>query len=165
MMCRLRGTLNPFGIGPRVFLRRYILKALVEPIGQYGIRFLFEFVQVIDYEGSEEGIHVIKCRLIDDELRPFGPDPLHYALDGEMPEVVGIGLRGDFVDTYDDLLLHVTTMQDQIKRPSSRFPGVQGIRVFILLFFFVKGIYGTRLLLQRLVTFHPLHVIPGFDVP
>ena len=54
---------------------------------------LLELVEVIDNLGTEECRAVLKCRLVDDDLRTLGLDALHHALDGTLAEVVGVGLH------------------------------------------------------------------------
>lgn len=66
----------------------------------YGAGEVFELSEVVDNAAAEESGAVFKGRLVDYDLRALCLDALHDALDRGLPEVVGIGLHGQAVDSY-----------------------------------------------------------------
>ena len=68
---------------------------------------MLEFLEVVDYQGAEEGGAVFECRLVDDDGGALGLDPFHDTLDARLAEVVGMTLHGQAIDTDDALMFAV----------------------------------------------------------
>ena len=64
---------------------------------------ILERIKVVDDFAAEEGVTVLERWLVDDDLGTLGLDALHYALDGALAEVVGVGLHGQAVDADGDV--------------------------------------------------------------
>ena len=75
-----------------------VIQTRVIPICYNRLGLLFEFLEVIDDEGAEEGAPVFEGGLVDDDLGAFGLNALHDSLDGGLTEVVRVGLHGEAVD-------------------------------------------------------------------
>ena len=82
-----------------------VVETAVVAVGYDGVALGFEFFEVVDHLGAEEGLSVCEGGLIDDYLGALGLDALHYSLDGALAEVVGVGLHCQAVDSYDACVL------------------------------------------------------------
>lgn len=100
----LRGSVAPEQVAG-VDLLLYIIKAAVIAVGNDGLTPLFERFEVVYHLAAEEGRAILQRRLVDDDGRALGLDPLHDALNGRLPEVVGVRLHGQAVDADDAGLL------------------------------------------------------------
>ena len=85
-----------------------IVEACVVAVGYDGLGLGFEGFEVVDHPAAEEAAAVFEGRFINNDLRAFGLDALHYALDGTLSEVVAVGLHRQTVDTYDASLFFRT---------------------------------------------------------
>ena len=64
-----------------------------------------ESIQVVHHLAAEKRAAVFQCRFIDDDLRTFGLDALHHALDARLAEVVRVRLHRQAVHADDTLPL------------------------------------------------------------
>ena len=83
----------------------YVVEAGVVAVGYDCLGLALEVVEVVDYFAAEEGCSVVEGGLVDDYFCSLGFYALHYALDGRLAEVVGVGLHGQAVYSYDAVLL------------------------------------------------------------
>ena len=100
----LRGSVSPEQVAG-VDLLLYIIEAAVIAVGNDGLTPLFERLKVVYHLTAKEGRAILQRRLVDDDGRALGLDPLHDALNGGLPEVVGVRLHGQAVDADDTGLL------------------------------------------------------------
>lgn len=75
----LRGSVSPEQIAG-VDLLLYIIEAAVIAVGNNGLTPLFERLKVVYHLAAKEGRAVLQRRLVDDDGRALGLDPLHDAL-------------------------------------------------------------------------------------
>lgn len=66
----------------------HIIKTRVVAVGDDGVALGLELFEVIDHFGTEECRTVLKRGLVDYDLRTFGLDAFHHALDRALAEVV-----------------------------------------------------------------------------
>lgn len=76
-----------------------VVEARVVSIGYDGLGLGFELGEVVYNQATEEGGAVFEGGLVDDDLGALGLDTFHYALDGRLAEVVGVGFHRETVDT------------------------------------------------------------------
>ena len=100
----LRDSVSPEQVAG-VDLLLYIIEAAVIAVGNNGLTPLFERLKVVYHLAAKEGRAVLQRRLVDDDGRALGLDPLHDALNGGLPEVVRVRLHGQAVDADDARLL------------------------------------------------------------
>ena len=80
---------------PGIYFILHVVQHVIVAVRYDGTAFFFEGVHIIHHPAAEEGASIFQGGLIDDDVRPFGFDPLHDALDGALAEVVGVGLHGE----------------------------------------------------------------------
>ena len=72
-------------------------------VGDDATAHILEFLQVVDDLRAKEGGSVLECWLVNNNSGSLGLDAFHDALDGRLPEVVGIRFHGQPVDTDNDV--------------------------------------------------------------
>lgn len=126
---------------------------MVVAVGYDGAAFFLEGIEVIDYPAAEEGASVFQGGFIDDDVRPFGFDPLHDALDGALAEVIGVGLHGEPVHADGDGLFFrlvvlaagvVVTCRRQDPVGDEIFPGAVGLHDGFDEVFRITGSWDSR---------------------
>ena len=88
-----------------VYLALDVIEGRIIAVGDDAAAHILEFLQVVDDLGAKEGRSVLERGLINDNSGSLGLDALHDALDGRLPEVVGICFHGQAVHTDDDVFL------------------------------------------------------------
>ena len=83
----------------------YIIQSWIIPVGDDAAAQLLEVRQVSDNLRAKETGAAFQRRLIDDNLRALGLDPLHHALDGRRPEVIRIRFHCQPIDADHDFPL------------------------------------------------------------
>ena len=74
-------------------------------VGDDASAHFLEFPEVIDDLGAKESRAVLKCGFVNNDGSALRLDALHDALDGGLPEVVGICFHGQAVYADDDVFL------------------------------------------------------------
>lgn len=83
----LRGSVSPEQVAG-VDLLLYIIEAAIIAVGNDGLTPLFERLKVVYHLAAKEGRAVLQRRLVDDDGRALGLDPLHDALNAAGVEIV-----------------------------------------------------------------------------
>ena len=71
----------------------HIIERGIVTVGYDRARHLFEAVEIVAHERSEERGAIGQSRLLDYDLRSFGLDTLHHTLNGRLAEIIGVGFH------------------------------------------------------------------------
>ena len=82
-----------------------VVEGRIVAVGDDAAAYILEFLQVVDDLGAKESCAVFKGGLVYDNGSTLCLDALHDALDGGLPEVVGICFHGQAVYTDDYVFL------------------------------------------------------------
>ena len=82
-----------------------IVEGGIIAVGNDAAAHILEFLQAVDDLGAKESRSVLERGLINDNGSTLGLNALHNALDGGLPEVVGICFHGKAVHTDNDVFL------------------------------------------------------------
>ena len=85
----------------RIYFVLHVIEAGIVSVGDDGLALLLEGFEVVHHTAAEEGSAIVKGGFVDDDFGTFGLDAFHHALYAALPEIVGVALHREAVNTDD----------------------------------------------------------------
>ena len=80
-----------------IYFFLHIIQAAVIAVSNNRLAFSLKLLEVVYHSTAKEGAAILQRRFVNNNLRTFGLNALHYSLNTALAEVVGVGFHGQAV--------------------------------------------------------------------